>query len=71
MSDKNYLVNRIEELIRERGLSRYQLAKLSGIAESSVLNLLNRGSMPTIYTIEKICGALENILICLKSRKNY
>ena len=58
MSDKNYLVDRIEELIGERGLSRYQLAKLSGIAESSVSNLFNRGSMPTVYTIEKICNGL-------------
>ena len=58
MSDKNYLVDRIEELIEERGLSRYQLAKLSGTAESSVSNLFNRGSMPTVYTIEKICNGL-------------
>ena len=58
MSDKNYLVDRIEELIGERGLSRSQLAKLSGIAESSVSNLFNRGSMPTVDTIEKICNAL-------------
>ena len=58
MSDKNYLVDRIEELIKGRGLSRYQLAKLSGMAESSVSNLLNRGSVPTVYTIEKICNGL-------------
>lgn len=58
MSDKNYLVDRIEELIKGRGLSRDQLAKLSGMAESSVSNLLNRGSVPTVYTIEKICNGL-------------
>ena len=58
MSDKNYLVDRIEELIKERGLSRYQLAKLAGMAESSISNLLNRGSVPTVYTIEKICNGL-------------
>lgn len=36
-------------------MSRYRLAQKSGIAQSSISTLLNRKSIPTIQTLEKIC----------------
>ena len=36
-------------------MSRYRLAQKSGIAQSSISTLLNRKSVPTIQTLEKIC----------------
>lgn len=40
-------------------MSRYRLAQKSGIAQSSISTLLNRQSVPTIATLEKICKGLD------------
>ena len=57
---ENYIIERIEELCERKHLSRYRLAQKSGIAQSSISTLLNRKSVPTIQTLEKICDGLEN-----------
>ena len=51
----NYIVERIEQLCEKRHITRYRLAQLSGIPQSSISTLLNRKSVPTIPTLEKIC----------------
>lgn len=58
MQNKDYIVDRIEMLCKKRNISRYRLARRSGLALSSVSTLLNRKSVPTIYTLEKICNGL-------------
>ena len=55
MSAENYIIERIEELCEKKHMSRYRLAQKSGIAQSSISTLLNRKSIPTIQTLEKIC----------------
>ena len=55
MSAENYIIERIEELCEKKHMSRYRLAQKSGIAQSSISTLLNRKSVPTIQTLEKIC----------------
>lgn len=55
MLSENYVIERIEELCSEKKMSRYRLAQKSGIAQSSISTLLNRKSVPTIQTIDKIC----------------
>lgn len=55
MLSENYVIERIEELCIEKKMSRYRLAQKSGIAQSSISTLLNRKSVPTIQTIDKIC----------------
>ena len=52
---ENYIIERIEELCEKKHMSRYRLAQKSGIAQSSISTLLNRKSVPTIQTLEKIC----------------
>lgn len=59
MVDENYIIDRIEKLCEEKQLSRYRLAQKAGIAQSSLSTLLNRKSMPTIQTLEKICVGLD------------
>ena len=39
-------------------MSMYALAKKTGISESSLSNLMNRGSIPTFLTLDKICDGL-------------
>lgn len=51
----NYIVERIEQLCEKRHITRYRLAQLSGIPQSSISTLVNRKSVPTIPTLEKIC----------------
>lgn len=43
-------------------MSRYRLAQKSGISQSSISTLLNRQSVPTIQTLEKICKGLDMTL---------
>jgi transcriptional regulator with XRE-family HTH domain len=51
--------NRIKGLADERGLSPYELAKRSGMALSSLYNMFERGTMPKIDTLEKLCNGME------------
>ena len=50
-------LDRINQLMEERGWSKYKLAQQSGISLSSVSNMFRRGHTPTVATIETICQA--------------
>lgn len=54
MEDFNVL-GRIAELSKSRGWSRYELAKRSDLPQSSISNMYNRGNVPSIPTLTKIC----------------
>ena len=56
---ENYIIARIEQLCEKKKFSRYRLAQKSGIAQSSISTLLNRKSVPTIQTLEKICEGFD------------
>ena len=51
--------NRINDLANERGLSPYELAKRSNMALSSLYNMFQRGTMPKIDTLEKLCNGMN------------
>ena len=51
--------NRIKKFADERGLSAYELAKRSGMALSSLYNMFERGTMPKVETLEKICNGMD------------
>lgn len=51
-------LERIKELLKERGWSMYQLSQRSAIPQSTLSNLFLRNNAPTIPTLEKICDAL-------------
>ena len=40
-----------------RGWTEYRLAKESGLAQTTVANLFKRNTLPSIPTLEAICGA--------------
>ena len=50
---------RINQLLKETGISRYKLAKESGVPEETLTNIFTRGSVPTIATLELICKGLN------------
>ena len=58
MGGENYIIDRIEELCEQKQLSRYRLSQKAGIPQSSISTLMNRKSVPTIQTLEKICDGM-------------
>ena len=48
---------RLRQLMAERGWTEYRLAKESGLAQSTISNLVARNNLPSIPTLEIICKA--------------
>jgi transcriptional regulator with XRE-family HTH domain len=51
------ILNRIDELRKEKGWSVYKLSKEAGLKQSTVSNLYERNNAPTFPTLEKLCAA--------------
>lgn len=51
------LIARIDELLVQRGWTKYQLAKEANLSQSTISSMINRGNNPTISTIESCCRA--------------
>ena len=49
---------RIRQLMDERKWSEYRLAIASGLSQSTVANIFNRNTMPSVATLESICVGL-------------
>ena len=58
MLDEKYIANRIKELCDKKKMSMYALSKKTGISQSSLSNMMKRGSTPTFYTLDRICDGL-------------
>lgn len=58
MLDEKYIANRIKELCDKKQTTMYALSKKTGISQSSLSNLMKRGSTPTFYTLDRICDGL-------------
>jgi transcriptional regulator with XRE-family HTH domain len=50
-------LSRLQQLMAERGWTSYRLAKESGLSESTLANIFKRNTVPSITTLEAICGA--------------
>ena len=48
-------LKRITQLRDERGWSNYRLAKEANISQTTLRNLYNRNTLPSIPTLETIC----------------
>ena len=48
-------IARIKELMEERGWTLYRLSQESGIAITTLINLLHHSKQPALQTIEIIC----------------
>lgn len=49
------ILSRLEQLLQERGWSRYRLSKESGLSEETLTNIFKRGTCPSIATLQDIC----------------
>lgn len=51
------LIARINELLEQRGWSKYRLAKEANLSQTTISSMINRGNNPTVATIESCCKA--------------
>lgn len=51
------VVARIEELLAQRGWTKYHLAKEASLSQSTISSMVIRGNNPTITTVESCCRA--------------
>jgi len=50
-------LDKIRRIMEERGWTEYRLAKETGLSQSTLSNMFNRNTMPTLPTLENICTA--------------
>lgn len=58
MLDEKYISKRIRELCDKKQMSMYALSQKTNISQSSLSNLMKRGSIPTFFTLDRICEGL-------------
>jgi len=56
---EEYVAGNIKDLCKKRHVSKYRLAQLTGIAQSSLGRIVANESTPSLQTLEKICSALD------------
>lgn len=50
-------LDRLRQLQKQRGWTDYRLARESGLSDSTIINIYRRNALPSIPTLEAICGA--------------
>lgn len=58
MLSEEYIAKRIKELCEKKQMSMYALSQKTNISQSSLSNLMKRGSIPTFFTLDRICEGL-------------
>lgn len=56
--ERGSLWNKVEQILKQKNMSIYRLAKLSGISENTLRNYKN-GSEPSFTNMDKIAQALN------------
>ena len=46
---------KLQQLLDERGWTKYQLARKCGLSDATIANIFRRNTMPSIPTLEAIC----------------
>ena len=52
------VLERLRQILDERGWTEYRLAKISGLSESTIANIFKRNTIPSLPTLEAICNGL-------------
>ena len=50
--------DKIRQILKDRGWTPYRLAKESGLSDATVGNIFRRNTIPSMPTLEAICGGL-------------
>lgn len=72
MSIYSFVVKRIYDLCKERGITPNALSYMSGISQSTIKSILNGESKnPGIVTLKKICDGLDITIIEFFDTEEY
>ena len=63
--------NKIRELMEARGWTIYKLAQETGVSWSTIRNMFNRNTAPTLPTLEVLCKGLDITLVELLLGDGY
>ena len=71
--DKDYqhMLDKLNILRKQKNISKYALAKATGMSTSSMSNLLNGKTKPYLYNMLLICNVLQVPLGELLEKDNY
>ena len=50
--------DRLKQIMQQKNITEYRLAKDSGLSQSTISNIFVRNSTPSIPTLEAICNGL-------------
>lgn len=53
------ILERLDALRKEKGLSVFKLTELAGLSENTIYNWYNKGSKPTIEALKAVCDVLN------------
>ena len=68
----DFVVNRIYQLCKERGITPNALSYLAGISQSTIKSILNGESKnPGVVTLKKICDGLDITIIEFFDTEEY
>lgn len=56
---QEFVIKRIDELCKEKHMSKYKLCLLTGIAQSSLSTMAHGKTLPSITTLAKLCEGLD------------
>lgn len=56
------VIARINQIMKQQGLTEYKLAKLSKLSPSTIKNIKARNTVPSITTLESICDTFNMTL---------
>lgn len=59
MRTEEYIPKRVKELCSKHKVSKYRLAQLTDMSQTALANIMNKKSIPTVPTLERICDAFE------------
>ena len=59
LNNENFVLQRMQELLKAKDWSIYRLAKESGLSYSSLNNIFIRSTVPSVLTLEKICNGFQ------------
>ena len=54
---ENFVLEHIRDLCEKEQWTNYELAKRSGVPQSTIVNMFSRTNVPTLPTLIKLCSA--------------
>lgn len=53
------ILEKLDKLRKEKGISIFKLTELAGLSENTIYNWYNKGSKPTIEALKAVCDVLN------------